>query len=130
MLIILWDWFKPTLGDAVAECQKAVALEGDSPRYIGTLGIAYARAGMRGEAAKILGELQELSRRRYVSPVLIATLVYEMEGKKEACLEALERGYEDRNGSMSGLKTSPFYDPLRSEPRFQALLRKMNFPEK
>jgi tetratricopeptide (TPR) repeat protein len=121
---------KPTLGDAIAEFQRAVALEGGNPLYIAFLGIAYATVGKRSEASKILGDLQELSERRYVSPVWRAYILACVEGKKDEVLEALERGYEDRYEYMIWLKAAPYYDFLRPEPRFQALLRKMNFPEK
>ena len=50
-------------------------------------------------------------------------------GNKDEVLEALERGYEDRYENMFLLKVLPAYDTLRSDPRFQALLRRMNFPE-
>jgi len=120
----------PTLGDAIAEFQRAVALDGGNPPYAASLGLAYARVGKRTEALKILGDLQELSTRRYVSPVWRAAILASMDGKKDEFLEALERGYEDRYANMHQLKVHPFFDPLRSEPRFQALLRKMNFPEK
>ncbi len=120
---------KPTLGDSIAECQKAVDLEPDNPRYIGLLGIAYAIAGKRSESLKILDDLQELSRRRYVPPVWSALIQAYLRGKRDGILDALERGYEDRFEQMQQLKVSPIFDPLRSEPRFQALLDKMNFPQ-
>ena len=121
---------EPTLGDAIAEMQVAVALEPDHPRYYRELGIAYARAGRRNEALKTLGDLQELSKHRYVSPVDEALILAAMGERKLEIFEALERGYEDRDGIMCVLKTLPVYfDPLRSDPRFQALLRRMDFPE-
>jgi TolB-like protein/Tfp pilus assembly protein PilF len=120
---------KPTLGDAIAEMKRALALEPSSPRYIGGVGIAYAAAGKRSEASKILGDLQELSKRRYVPPTSAANILFHMEGKTAEALEAFERGYEDRSTFMYQLKANPFFDPLRSDPRFQALLRRMNFPE-
>jgi len=120
---------KPTLGDAIAEFQRAVALEGGSPRYITSLGVAYATVGKRREASKILGDLQELSKRKYVPPTSRALILAGMGGKKDEALEALERGYGDRCWNMYLLKVSPSFDPLRSDPRFQALLRRMNFPQ-
>jgi Flp pilus assembly protein TadD len=119
---------KPTLGDAAAEFQRAVALERGEPRYIARLGIAYATAGKRREASRILGDLQELSKRGYASPVEMASVVAYMNGKKEKALEALERGYADRYEYVCFPKVDPCYDPFRSDPRFQALLYRMNFP--
>jgi len=84
----------------------------------------------RTEASKILGDLQELSKRKYVSPVWRALIFAYMGEKRDEALEALERGYEDRYQYMFWLKVIPLFDPLRSDQRFQALLRRMNFPEK
>jgi Flp pilus assembly protein TadD len=122
---------KPTLGDALAELQRAVGLEGGNPRYMTSLGIAYATAGRRNEASKILRDLQELSKRRYVPPTAEGQILAAISGRTDETLDALERGYEDRSWHMCYLKiTTPPSHPLRSEPRFQALLRRMNFPEK
>ena len=121
---------KPTLGDAIAEAQRAVALEPGSPRYIGILGMAYAVAGRRSEATKILGDLKELSKCKYVPPTSAANILAHMGGKTDEAIEELERGYEDRSWIMCWLKVNAIFDPLRSDPRFQALLRRMNFPEK
>jgi len=121
---------KPTLGDAIAESQRAISLEGGNLQYLACLGIAYATAGKRSEASKILGDLQELSKRRYFSPVERARILAYMGERRDEVFEALERGYEDRYEYMCFLKVNPCWDPFRSDPRFQALLRKMNFPEK
>ncbi len=121
---------KPTLGDGIAECQKAIALEADNPRYVAMLGVAYAKSGRRNEALKILGDLQELSKRRFVSPGASALILANMEGKREETMEELERAYEDHWWNMYQVKVQPWFDSLRSDPRFQALLRRMNFPEK
>lgn len=118
---------KPTLGDAVAEYQKAVSLEKDCPRYVAMLGSSYATAGKRSEALQILSDLQELSKRKYVDPVLRAFLLASM-GRKEEAIAALEIGYEDHSYLMRWLKVQPNFDPLRSEPRFKDLLRRMEFP--
>jgi eukaryotic-like serine/threonine-protein kinase len=121
---------KPTLGDAIAEMERAVALEGSSPRYVGGLGIAYAAAGKRSEASKILDNLQKLSKLKYIPPTSPANILAHMGGRKDEAFKELERGYEDRSWIMCQLKVNPVLDPLRSDPRFDALLRRMKFPEK
>jgi eukaryotic-like serine/threonine-protein kinase len=119
---------KQTFENAIAEFKRAVSLERDNSRYIASLGVAYAAGGKRSEASKILDDLQELSKRRYVSPVRRALIFAYMGGKKDDAIEMFERGYEDHEATMYMLKVFPIFDPLRSDPRFQALLRRMNFP--
>jgi len=121
---------QPKLGDAIAELRKAVTLEGYCSRYVAELGIALATAGMHSEASRKLDDLEELSQRRYVSPFWRAILLDALVGRREETLEALEKAYEARDAQLSDLKVDPGCDPLRSNPRFQALLRRMNFPEK
>ncbi|MBP1610034.1 MAG: serine/threonine protein kinase with repeat, partial [Acidobacteria bacterium] len=123
-------WQKPSLGDAVAEFQRAVSLERGSPQYVALLGVVYATLDKRSEASKILDDLQELSKRRYVSPVWRELILAYMGRSKDKVFEALDRGYEDRYEYMSSLKVEPIWDPFRADPRFKALLRRMNFPEK
>jgi Flp pilus assembly protein TadD len=116
----------PTLGDAVPEFQKALALEPSSPRYIAGVGIAYSKEGRRSEALKILGDLQELSKRKYVPPTSAALILSYMPEKRDEAFKELQRGYEDRTTYMCQLKVMPSFDHLRSDLRFKALLRKMN----
>ncbi len=91
----------------------------------GLLGYAYAVAGQRSEAEKILEESNQLSRQRYVSPSHRA-LIYTGLGEKELAFEWLEKAYEDRNWVLVLLKVHPMFDPLRSDPRFTDLLQRMN----
>ncbi len=98
---------------------------------LGRVGYAYARAGRRGEALKIARELEELSRQKYVSSYSIA-LVYVGLGEKSHALSWLEKAYkanEEANQMIYYLKVSPWFDSLRSDPRFKDLLQRMNFPQ-
>ena len=92
------------------------------------MGHAYAMAGKRGEALKMLEELKQLSNRRYVPPSGMAT-VYVGLGEKDQAFEWLEKAYEERDRWLVFLKVDASLDPLRSDPRFQDLLRRMNLPE-
>jgi len=79
-----------TLGDAVAEFKKAATLEGGNPLYIAHLGIAYAAVGRRSEAVKILGDLQELARRNYVSPLWKGLILAYMGKRRMRSLKRLK----------------------------------------
>ncbi|HEV2094919.1 MAG TPA: FlgO family outer membrane protein, partial [Chthoniobacterales bacterium] len=115
---------KGALGAAIGEYQKARALN-DEPKMLGLLGHAYASSGNKTEALKILEQLKELYKQRY-APAYSFALVYLGLGDKEEALRWLEKSYEDRAGSEIGrIRVDPFLDPLRGEPRFQALAEKV-----
>ena len=114
--------------EAVAESQKAVSLSAGEPTYFGQLGHAYAVSGKKTEAQKVLAELKDLSKRRYVAPFDIA-LVYMGLGDKSRALEWLEKAYEDHSDWLAWIKVWPQFDSLRGEPRFQDLLRRLGLPQ-
>ena len=109
---------------AIAEHQKAVAFSGGAILTLASLGHAYAVSGKRAEAQKILDELHELSKQRYVSPFRIA-IIYKGLGKKDQAFAWLEKAYEERDPALNHVKVEPRCDSLRSDPRFTALLKKM-----
>jgi len=108
--------------------ERAVALSGGVPLYRSGLGVSYARTGREGEALTILRELEELSREAYVGPVGMAWL-YASLGETDRALEQIERGYESRDSLLVAIPSFDWFDPLRDEPRFQGVVRRMNFPE-
>src|SRR5262245_45867791 len=115
---------KGAFADAISEFQKARVLN-DDPFVLALLGNAYARSGNRTEALKILDQLKELSAQRYVNAYGFA-LVYLGLGDKEEALRWLEQSYEDRAGSDVGwIRVDALLDPLRSDPRFEALAEKI-----
>jgi len=110
--------------EAIAEFQKAIILSRGSSESVANLGYAYAISGQRGEAQKILDELNVPSKQRYVSPFDIA-IIYTGLGEKDRAFEWLEKSYEERSGRLMYLKVKPSFDPLRADPRFTALLKKV-----
>lgn len=114
--------------EAIKEFQEAVDLSGPNPEYIATLGHAYAVAGRRGEAFKIVDELTKLSEQRNVQAYDIA-VIYSGLGDSEQAFTWLETAYQERSSNLGYLKIDPRLGPLRDDPRFQDLLRRMNFPE-
>jgi serine/threonine-protein kinase len=86
---------------------------------------SHLAAGRRAEAIEALDRLEQLRSFRYVAPVDLAVLNLAA-GRKRQALQWLEQGFRDRATDMAFLKISPSFDSIRSEPRFQDLLRKMN----
>jgi serine/threonine protein kinase len=115
---------KKMWGEAITTIQKFVELTAGSVIALSTLGFAYGSAGMKDEALKILERLDESSKDRYVGSFWRASVWLGL-GEKNKALENLEKAYLERESMMAQLKVWPFFDSLRSEPKFQALLKKM-----
>jgi len=113
---------------AIAMSEKAVTLSGRAPGALGVLGMCYGLAGRKVEANKTLVELLELSRRRYVTPVVMVH-VYIGLGDQDRAFAWLEKAYQERSNLMAFLKVEPIADPLRSDPRFDDLLRRLGLPQ-
>jgi TolB-like protein/Tfp pilus assembly protein PilF len=119
---------KGALGPAIEEYQKARSLN-DDPSMLGLLGRALAISGDRTGAMKIRDQLEAISKQRYVSAYSFA-LVYLGLGDKGEALRYLEKGYEDRAGdTLRYIKVEPILDPLRGDPRFEALVQKVVSPK-
>jgi tetratricopeptide (TPR) repeat protein len=106
---------------------KAFMKISDRPFALGHMGNAYARAGRLAEARAIIPKLQEHIRRDSLGTYEIA-LVYAGMGEKDQAFEWLEKAYAVRDMGLSFLKVDPGLDPLRSDPRFQAMLRRVGLP--
>ena len=118
---------KATHEAAITELQKAVELSQRAPLFLGFLGEAYGAARLRDKARDILGQLQDISKQRYVTPYMVGRVYTALEERGEA-LGWLETGLRERAAIMVFLKTDPALDSLRSDPRFLNLVRRMNFP--
>jgi TolB-like protein/tetratricopeptide (TPR) repeat protein len=119
---------KGQLREALAEYKKAAELD-DDPVVLGLIAHAYGKLGERDKAAKLLEQLQQLAAHRYVPPGTLAS-VYIALGEKNKAIEYFERAYRDRAGpEISGIKVDPMLDPLRGDPRFEALVQKIVGPE-
>ena len=107
---------KLMFNEAIAEFEKM-----GSPGF-GLRAYAYAKAGRRAEAEAALAQLKA---RPIFSAGMVAA-IYTALGNKEKAFEWLNKSFEDRTGGAPALKLNPGWDPLRSDPRFADLLRRMN----
>jgi TolB-like protein/Tfp pilus assembly protein PilF len=113
--------------EAIAEFREALKQGPREPAALAHLGNAYARAGRVREARECLRQLKQRSDVETVETYAIA-IIHAGLGEKDQAFEWLEKAYEEHDQGLSFLKVDPTLDPLRSDPRFQDLLRRMNFP--
>ena len=115
--------------EAIPEYKKAVELSENDQDPTAALAHAYAATAKREEAKKILRQWQHQAETSYVSPYMIAT-VYAGLGDKDEAFEFLEKAYREKSSDLPYfLKADLRIDSLRSDPRFQNLLRRMDFPK-
>ena len=118
----------PTV-EAISQYQKAVELSHNDSDAVASLAYAYASAGKRAGAEKILNTLLQQSKASYTSPYMIA-VVYAGLGNKDKAFEYLENAYQERSSDLPYfLRADLRMDTLRSDPRFEDLVRRMNFPK-
>jgi TolB-like protein/DNA-binding winged helix-turn-helix (wHTH) protein/Tfp pilus assembly protein PilF len=108
--------------EAIAELQKAIELSGGSTTCTSNLAFAYAASGRRKEAVKILSDLKNRSKQN-ASEI---ALMYVGLDEKDQAMTWLEKAYEERFNPSILLR--PAFDPLRSDPRFQNLVRRIGLP--
>lgn len=114
---------KEMFDEAIAEFQTAITLSGGSPLLKASLGHAYAKAKRTEEATKVLAELNELSKHRYVSSYERAAITVAL-GDGRQSFQWLERAYEEHSFHMVYLKVWPQFSIVRSDPRFQKLIQR------
>jgi TolB-like protein/DNA-binding winged helix-turn-helix (wHTH) protein/Tfp pilus assembly protein PilF len=119
---------KRMFANAIEEFQSAAMLSGDHPFYLAWLGYGYAVAGRTSEADKILGQLTQLSLRRYVPPYDLAATCAGL-GRKDQALKWLQKAYEERASYFHDINVEPVFDSLRSDPRFQDLVHRVGLPQ-
>lgn len=114
---------------AVPEYQRAVELSESDTDATAGLAHAYSASGKRIQAENILGEMLERSKTEYVSPYMIGAICAGL-GNKDKAFEFLEKSYQEKSPDLAYfLKADLRMDSLRSDPRFQNLMHRMNFPK-
>lgn len=113
--------------EALPLTQKAAALSPGNMNSRALLGAVLANLGQRQEALQILEQLAASSKQRYV-PAQSFAIVYTGLGDKDQAFAWLDKAYEERSNRLAYLKVEPTWDRLRSDPRFDALLRRIGLP--
>jgi TolB-like protein/DNA-binding winged helix-turn-helix (wHTH) protein/Flp pilus assembly protein TadD len=113
---------KQMFGEAVGELQKAIKISGGSPTFTANLARTYAAMGKRNEAIELLDDLRKHSSPGYSRASEIAA-VYVALGDSDRAMTWLEKGFEERFNP--GVLLRPGFDPIRADPRFQNLLRRI-----
>ncbi len=111
--------------EAIAELQKATELAGADTPFIANLGYAYAVSGRRSEAMKLLEEVKNRPDRGFSNASEVA-LIYVGLGDKDQATTWLEKAYEEHFNPS--ILVRPAFDPLRSDKRFQDLMRRVGLP--
>ncbi len=111
--------------EAIPALQKAAELSGDSPMVLVWLGLALAQGGRVAKARALLERLQAMALHAYVPPTCFAWIHFGL-GEIDDAFVWMDRAIDARDPMMTPIKSYCFMDPLRADPRFAALLRKMN----
>lgn len=111
--------------DATVSVRRAVELSGGTHQMLGWLGMLLADNGKVGEARAILQQLNDMATRDYVAPTAFAWVNLGL-GELDQAFAWMEKAIDASDPNIVPIKTFPFLDPIRSDPRFARLLRKMN----
>ena len=126
---LAWTYLQKAMpAEAIAVVQQADSLFPRNQWVLLALATVHAEGGARDEAVKVLQELMELSSGG-VPPHSVIAAVHAVLGEHDEAMDWLERAYDLGEYELVYLKVQPEFDPLRQDPRFQDLMRRMNFPE-
>ena len=110
--------------EAIAAFEKAVKFDGRSSNGLGELGYGYASTGRRQDALAILKEIEERYAQKKAKSVDLA-IVFVGLGDKDKAFELLEKDFKARDGDLALIRWKPFWAPLRDDPRYDSLIRRM-----
>ncbi|MGA8617581.1 MAG: hypothetical protein WB660_03540 [Candidatus Sulfotelmatobacter sp.] len=126
--MLAWGYLGKSMHqEAIACLREGIRASPSSTLYLAALAEAHAAAGEQLEARRTLEQLNGISKQRYVTPYMFARVYAALSETNEA-LKWLEAAYQERASFLAFLKVDPHFENLRSEPRFQTLMQRMNFP--
>ena len=115
--------------EALQDSEKGLAVSHRNPLFLSIAAYAHGRLGSMEQANKLVEEMRAATRQESpVSPSILFAMAFLGMGKHKEAMDALEEGYKTHDPDLVGLNSTPWFEPLRSDPRFQDLLHRMNFP--
>jgi tetratricopeptide (TPR) repeat protein len=114
--------------EAIPVLEKTVAITNRSPAIIGVLVRAYAHAGRRADALRLLGELKRRNQSGYVPTAAFVNAYLGLDDREQA-FAWLERAYQEQSNILELIKVHPYFDPLRGDPRFTDLVRRVGLDQ-
>ncbi len=114
--------------EALALGEKALQDDPNNQQMLMVSGYAYGRSGRRGDAERVIERFREISKKEYVIPSFVAVVFGSM-GEKDKAFAELDKSIEQKDSWFRWAKVEPLFDPLRDDPRFKDLLKRMGLPE-
>ncbi|HEU5240284.1 MAG TPA: tetratricopeptide repeat protein [Pyrinomonadaceae bacterium] len=115
--------------EAIELAEKTLQADPNNQLMLQVAGYAYARSGRPEDAKAIIARFKEISKTQYVISFFVAT-IYAGLGEKENAFSELETGFKERDWRLSALlKMEPMIEPLRDDPRYKEMLKRLNLPE-
>ncbi|MCA1624030.1 MAG: tetratricopeptide repeat protein, partial [Acidobacteria bacterium] len=114
--------------EAIALSETVLQADSTNQQMLRVAGCAYAKSGRRQEAVEVIKRFKEIAKTQYVISYFVAN-IYAALGDNEKAFAELEKAYEQRDFSLYRLKVDPLMDPLRDDPRFKEMLKRLNLPE-
>jgi tetratricopeptide (TPR) repeat protein len=114
--------------ESIALSEKSFQDDPTGQRMLWNLGFAYAKLGRRDKAEEVINRFRELSKTQYIAACRIGS-IYGALGEKDKAFAELKKGIEARDWDLYRLKIEPLFAPLREDPRFAEMLKRLNQPE-
>lgn len=114
--------------DAIELSEESLRTDPTSQFMLRIAGIAYAKSRRKSDAERVINRFKELAKAQYVSSYYVAS-IYAALGEKDKALTELEHSFAKRDWDLHRLKVDPFMDPLRDDPRFEEMLKRLKLPE-
>ncbi len=114
--------------DAITLNEQSLQTDPTNQVFLRFAGYAYAKSGRRHEAEEVIKRFKDIAKTQYVMSFRVAQ-IYVALGDKEKAFAELEKAFTERDWELHRLKVDPFMDPLRADPRFKELLKRLNLPE-